>query len=283
MKKNLFILSLSFVILAACSSEDDNTENFDAAAEMETISNLATSANWRISKYIDSGQDETVDYDGFLFSFLSNDLLIAQNDSTEIEGRWFLSVELDDDGTLDNDCDQCTTSLLADVLSGCSDWFIDKLEIADQDLDELYASYQFDFGTDGSITATSGNESFEGSWEASGQGNNITVTIDFPGIEEINLSWNLHEIEVVNGEVKVDLRVGDNERLRFKNRCVPDADLSLLNDGKGKVKFNISFSSPPDFEELSDDWDILSFSNNTIELIDESGDGSTDMLTFEKN
>ena len=46
---------------------------------------------------------------------------------------------------------------------------------------------------------------------------------------------------------------------------------------------NIFFASPDDFEDLSDDWDIISISEVKIELIDVSGgNGGTDYLTFEK-
>lgn len=49
------------------------------------------------------------------------------------------------------------------------------------------------------------------------------------------------------------------------------------------LDFNIGFTSPANFIELSDDWDILSYSANKIELIDISGgNGGTDYLTFEK-
>ena len=48
--------------------------------------------------------------------------------------------------------------------------------------------------------------------------------------------------------------------------------------------FNIIFSSPNNFEDLSDDWEIISTSNTIIKLTDVSGgNGSTDFLTFEKN
>jgi hypothetical protein len=47
--------------------------------------------------------------------------------------------------------------------------------------------------------------------------------------------------------------------------------------------FNIFFASPADFDDLSDDWDIVSISEVKIELIDVSGgNGGTDYLTFEK-
>ena len=52
------------------------------------------------------------------------------------------------------------------------------------------------------------------------------------------------------------------------------------------IDFNISFPVPDtnNFEDLNDDWDIVSTSSTKIELIDVSGgNGGTDMLTFEKN
>ncbi|MDC7999141.1 hypothetical protein [Gilvibacter sediminis] len=56
------------------------------------------------------------------------------------------------------------------------------------------------------------------------------------------------------------------------------------SDDSDDVDFNIFFASPADFEELSDDWDIVSRTDTRIELIDISGgDGSIEYLTFEKN
>lgn len=46
---------------------------------------------------------------------------------------------------------------------------------------------------------------------------------------------------------------------------------------------NIFFASPEEFEDLTDDWDIISISDNQIELIDVSGgNGGTDYLTFSR-
>jgi hypothetical protein len=54
-------------------------------------------------------------------------------------------------------------------------------------------------------------------------------------------------------------------------------------DDSSDVDFNLFFASPPNFEELTDDWDILEYSASRIRLIDVSGgDGSTDYLTFDK-
>lgn len=50
------------------------------------------------------------------------------------------------------------------------------------------------------------------------------------------------------------------------------------------VDFNIAFSSPANFADLSDDWDIVTYTATRIELIDISGgNGGTDHLVFEKN
>jgi hypothetical protein len=49
------------------------------------------------------------------------------------------------------------------------------------------------------------------------------------------------------------------------------------------IDFNIEFSHPDDFEELSEDWEIISLSDSKIELRHISGgNGGTDLLTFEK-
>lgn len=50
------------------------------------------------------------------------------------------------------------------------------------------------------------------------------------------------------------------------------------------LDFNIFFSSPPNFQELSEDWNIISYTATRIQLIHVSGgNGGTDHLTFEKN
>ena len=58
---------------------------------------------------------------------------------------------------------------------------------------------------------------------------------------------------------------------------------SSNDDSSDDLDFNISFASPADFSELTDDWDIITYSSTKIELIDVSGgNGGTDYLTFEK-
>lgn len=55
------------------------------------------------------------------------------------------------------------------------------------------------------------------------------------------------------------------------------------DDSQEDIDFNLFFSSPTNFAELSEDWDIVSYSDTRIELRDVSDDDSTiDRLVFEK-
>lgn len=56
------------------------------------------------------------------------------------------------------------------------------------------------------------------------------------------------------------------------------------DDSDDDLDFNLFFSNVSNnFDELNDDWDILSNSKTKIELIDRDDDGNHDYLTFEKN
>ena len=65
-----------------------------------------------------------------------------------------------------------------------------------------------------------------------------------------------------------------------------DSNSSDDSSSDDDIDFNIFFPVPEtsDFEDLNDDWDVVSTTPTRIRLMDVSGgDGSTDMLTFEKN
>lgn len=134
--------------------------------------------------------------------------------------------EDDDNDYDDDDCDNCTTSDLDTVFADCTEWTVDKLERNDNDLEDNYVGYVFEFNNDGSILVTQGTNTYNGTWEASGTGNNISVTIDVTGLPDFNDTWNLHEIEQEDDdEIKVDLRLGD-DRLRFESDCQSSSNVN---------------------------------------------------------
>lgn len=132
------------------------------------------------------------------------------------------SCDEDDDYDYDDDdCEDCTNDDFVDLLTGCSPWFVDKLERDDEDLDELYTGYDFIFTESGEIIVETASDEFFGSWESSGSGESISVEIDIPELPDFNNNWILHEIEDEPGEFKIDLRLGD-DRLRFESDCDGD-------------------------------------------------------------
>ncbi len=148
-KKNVLIALIFAGIFSACTKDDVNN-----IPEAQEIRITVQSGNWRLTKMIDSGIDETTDFTGYIFTFSENGILTAVRENNTQTGRWSVINERDSD------------------------------------------------------------------------------------------------------------------------------------DSKDDIEFNISFAVPEtnDFDELNDDWDIISISETTIELIDRDDDGEpSDFLTFQRN
>lgn len=61
-------------------------------------------------------------------------------------------------------------------------------------------------------------------------------------------------------------------------------DSNSNDDNLSDLDFNISFATPAQFVEITDDWEIIEKSNTVIKLKDVSGgNGGIDYLTFTKN
>lgn len=60
-------------------------------------------------------------------------------------------------------------------------------------------------------------------------------------------------------------------------------DNSNDDDSSSDVDFNLYFPDTNNFDELTDDWDIVTSTDTQLELVDVSGgNGGTDKLTFTK-
>lgn len=127
--------------------------------------------------------------------------------------------EDDDNDYNDDDCDNCTSSDLESILTSCTDWTVDELELNDNDLENQYNGYVFNFASDGTITITQNSNTLTGTWSASGTANSIEVTIDIPGLTDFNGIWNLQEIEQESGETEIDFEKTNDDELSFKSNC----------------------------------------------------------------
>jgi len=56
----------------------------------------------------------------------------------------------------------------------------------------------------------------------------------------------------------------------------------VLRNHDNELKFYLNFENDGKYGELTDDWYIESVTNTRIELVSESGDGTVEVLVFEK-
>ncbi len=129
--------------------------------------------------------------------------------------------EDDDYDYNDDDCDDCTTEGLADFITSCDGWYVDDLERNDTELTDQYVGYIFSFDAEGNVTVETDSETFTGTWESSGSGNFITVSINIPDLSDFNADWMLHELEQEGSEREVDLRMENDDELEFRSNCAP--------------------------------------------------------------
>lgn len=76
------------LFLTSCEDDDDTNNTIQNAIE-----NNIQSGNWRITKFIDSGIDETSDFSGYNFSFSDAGVLSANNGTNSLEGTWNISSD----------------------------------------------------------------------------------------------------------------------------------------------------------------------------------------------
>ena len=144
------------------------------------------------------------------------------------------SCESDDQSPLANGYDSLDViSAQASVQDG--QWRVS--EFRDDDDDNEYQTidfegYTFDFGADGLVTATIGDQVFTGIW-------------------------------------RIELEDDDDD----------DDDDDDRDEMEFELKFDID-NGP--LEEISEDWDVLEYSDTLIRLGDEDDDDDDELLTFEK-
>lgn len=98
MRKTPFRTSVIFVFLlmagvSSCKKDDTST------LEGQIRSNIE-SGKWRISKFIDSGDDETSNFSGYNFDFGTSRSVTATNGVNSYTGTWSITDSNSDDDNL---------------------------------------------------------------------------------------------------------------------------------------------------------------------------------------
>ena len=83
------ILACLFILftIVSCNTDDDSPNNIIQA---EVQSNLQ-SGTWRVTRFIDSGTDETNHFTVYLFTFNSSGVVNANNGTNNYVGSWSIT------------------------------------------------------------------------------------------------------------------------------------------------------------------------------------------------
>jgi hypothetical protein len=87
-KRNLWITFLVLSLgLISCSEEDPGLE----LKTIQEVESNIKSGSWKITKFIDSGDDETHHFNGYTFIFDSNGTVTGTNGMNTYEGTWSIT------------------------------------------------------------------------------------------------------------------------------------------------------------------------------------------------
>lgn len=70
---------------------DDGYYDDGYYGDAQTIRDILIGSNWKVASYIDSGNDETSDYNGYIVDFKINDDVSATNGSNTNNGNWLVN------------------------------------------------------------------------------------------------------------------------------------------------------------------------------------------------
>uniref|UniRef100_UPI004049A40B hypothetical protein n=1 Tax=Gelidibacter sp. TaxID=2018083 RepID=UPI004049A40B len=98
--RNLTILMTLIIglLIVSCSSDDDSASN-NIENQVEENVQIGT---WRITKFIDSGTDETNHFLGYIFTFKSAGVLNANNRINDYSGTWSITDSNSNDDSQDD-------------------------------------------------------------------------------------------------------------------------------------------------------------------------------------
>ena len=90
------ILVSGIFTFASCTNEDNNN------LTPTVIQNNVQKGTWKITSFIDSGDDETHHFSGYSFSFSAGNVLTASNGGTTYTGTWSVTDSNSSDDSPDD-------------------------------------------------------------------------------------------------------------------------------------------------------------------------------------
>lgn len=94
MKIAVLACFVALFTIVSCKKDDNKTKN--------TIESNVQSGTWKITKFVDSGTDETSQFSGYNFSFNNSGVLNASNGSNNFDGSWSITDNNSNDDSQDD-------------------------------------------------------------------------------------------------------------------------------------------------------------------------------------
>lgn len=130
------IALLTMGVFNSCSKDEAEVDEEITAADMAKIKSTVEAGDWMITSYVDSENDETTEYVGYVFNFNVDGTLGATNGSVSVSGAWSLAHSDDDSANEDVDFNIFfTTPDLFEELA--DDWIIVKYSTTKIELKNL--------------------------------------------------------------------------------------------------------------------------------------------------
>ncbi|WP_052671364.1 hypothetical protein [Aequorivita vladivostokensis] len=219
----------------------------------------------------DDGTDETCDYVDYQFTFNANETVTATSTTNTVNGTW--AVTSSSSGI---------DLILNFEITGGDDPFDDL----NDDWDVLSFDAQIiklidvSGGNGGTDYLDFGRNPYQG---CSGGGNTTELTnilIDGQWLVASYIDDGDDETNDYNGYALTFN--ADGSVLTVNSNNTISGTWSVVTSGSG-LDVILDFGTAIPFDELNDDWDVVTYTTTRVELFDVSGgNGGTDYLTFEK-
>jgi hypothetical protein len=123
MKNTLFFSSLllclaGIIALTSCSNSSDPVLNNTPIG----VQNTVQTGSWRITSFVDKGNDETSHFSGYTFNFGSNSVLTSTNGSSSFTGTWSITDNNSNDDNISDLHFNIQFNLTNDFKSLNEDW-----------------------------------------------------------------------------------------------------------------------------------------------------------------
>ena len=89
-------------VLSCSNNDDDDASNNVTPVNVQELRDISTNGTWRITSYVEEGDNETHHFTNYTFTFDDDGTVTAVNGETTIAGTWSVTDGEDDDDSPSN-------------------------------------------------------------------------------------------------------------------------------------------------------------------------------------